>query len=324
MAFRLRNGDHVAEDVRRIAEEQVAGALADLSAGDHEDPDTVHELRKRCKKVRAVLRLIRPALGHAYDVENAHFRDAARSLSPLRDAHTAIVAYDALLDHYHGEVQRRSFAAIRRGLVLAEERCKRNAADLEDRFARVRTEMEAARHRIDDWPIADLGVGTWRDGFEATYRLARKAMAAAYDDPTPERFHEWRKAVKYHGYHVHLLRPMWDDQLRARGATADALSELLGAYHDVVVLGSTLHGNGTRTLRRLIDRRRGDRGAGEADRDAPVRREATPDRRAACPLVERLGRGAAMSCLGRRRPGCRPGLSIKTEFRGVSWRQGDS
>jgi CHAD domain-containing protein len=116
--------------------------------------------------------------------------------------------------------------------------------------------MEAARHRIDDWPIADLGVGTWPDGFEATYRRARKAMAAAYDDPIPERFHEWRKAVKYHGYQVRLLRPMWDGQLRARGATADALSELLGAYHDVVVLGSTLHGSGTRTLRRLIDRRR--------------------------------------------------------------------
>jgi CHAD domain-containing protein len=256
MSFRLQNSDHVAQDVRRIVEEQVEGALEDLSKRDHEDPETVHELRKRCKKVRAVLRLIRPALGDAYDVENAHFRDAARSLSPLRDAHTAIVAYDALLDHYHDEVQRRSFAAIRRGLVQAEERCKRNAADLEDRYAQVRAEMEAARHRIDDWPIADLGVGTWRAGFEATYRRARKAMAAAYDDATPDRFHEWRKAVKYHGYHVRLLRPMSDDELRGRGATADTLSELLGAYHDVVVVSATLHGSGTRALQRLIDRHR--------------------------------------------------------------------
>jgi CHAD domain-containing protein len=256
MSFRLQNGDHVAKDVRRIVEKQVEGALEDLTNGDHEDPETVHDLRKRCKKVRAVLRLVRPALGDVYDVENAHFRDAARSLSPLRDAHTAIVAYDALLDHYRDEVHRRSFAAIRRGLVQAEERCKQNAADLEDRYAQVRAEMEAARHRIDDWPIADLGVATWRDGFEATYRRARKAMAAAYDDPTPERFHEWRKAVKHHGYHVRLLCPIWEDQLRGRGKTADVLSELLGAYHDVVVLSSTLHGNGTRTLQQLIDRRR--------------------------------------------------------------------
>ena len=261
MAFQIRKGDHIAEEIRRVARTQVDGALAVLRDRRHDDPETVHELRKYCKKLRAVLRLVRPALGDGYAVENAHFRDAAHWLSPLRDAHTAVVAYDALLDRYHGEVHRRPFASVRRRLVQAEERCTGDSSDLEDRYAQVRAEMEAARHRIDHWSIADLGIETWRGGFVQTYRRARKGMSAAYDDPTPERFHEWRKAVKYHGYHVDLLRPLWDGPLRARGETVDRLSDLLGWYHDGVVLAAALtdqadDGHAVTALRGLIDRRR--------------------------------------------------------------------
>src|SRR5262245_36927771 len=262
MSFRIEKGDHLAKEVRRIARKQVEGAILDVRDRDHDDPETVHEIRKRCKKVRGLLRLVRPALGGTYDIENAHFRDAARSLSPLRDAHTALVAYDSLLDHYRREVRRASLAAIRRHLVQVEERTKRDTDDLEDRYAQVRAEMEAARRRIDDWPITDLGLETWRAGFEQTYRRARRAMSAAYDDPTPEHFHEWRKAAKYHGYHVRLLRPLWDDQLGARRHGTDALSDLRGADPDLVVFESTLsasNGVGAKALRRvqrLIDRRR--------------------------------------------------------------------
>jgi len=264
VAFRLRRIDHLAKEVRRVAHQQVDGALAILRGRNPGDPAIVHEIRKRCKKLRAVLRLLRPALGDVYAVENARFRDVARSLSPLRDAHTAVVAYDALLDRYHDEVHRQQFAAVRRRLVRAEECCTGDRSDLGNRYARVRAEMEAARQRIDDWSIADLGVETWRDGFVRAYRRARKAMSAAYDDPTPERFHEWRKAVKHHGYHVDLLRPLWEAQLHARGETVDGLSDLLGWYHDSVVLAAALtergDGDGAAigVLRRLIDRRLGE------------------------------------------------------------------
>jgi hypothetical protein len=130
------------------------------------------------------------------------------------------------LDHYRGEVRRAPLAAVRRHLVQVEERTRHDTDDLEDRYAQVRAEMETARRRIDDWSITDLGLETWRAGFARTYGRARQAMSAAYDDPTPEHFHEWRKATKYRGYHVRLLRPLWDDQLRARRDGADQLSDL--------------------------------------------------------------------------------------------------
>ena len=155
MSFRIEKGDHLAKEVRRIARKQVEGAILDVRDRDHDDPETVHEIRKRCKKVRGLLRLVRPALGGTYDIENAHFRDAARSLSPLRDAHTALVAYDSLLDHYRREVRRASLAAIRRHLVQVEERTKRDTDDLGDRYAQrtgeaLRRVQRLIDHRRDE------------------------------------------------------------------------------------------------------------------------------------------------------------------------------
>jgi predicted outer membrane protein len=91
---------------------------------------------------------------HEHDV--AAFKKAASS-SPDADvkafaSHAALVAYDLLLDHYRGEVRRKPLAAVRRHLVQVEERTKHDTDDLEDRYAQVRAEMEAARR--DRWRAA--------------------------------------------------------------------------------------------------------------------------------------------------------------------------
>ena len=71
------------------------------------EPEKIHQIRKRCKKLRAVLRLVRPGLSEFYASENAFFRDAARVLSPLRDTQSVLDAYDGLMKRYRGEVARR-------------------------------------------------------------------------------------------------------------------------------------------------------------------------------------------------------------------------
>lgn len=73
-------------------------------------------------------------------------------------------------------------------------------------------------------------------GLRKTYARARKAMESVQDDPTPERFHEWRKRVKYHWYHVRLLRDIWPEEMRARCNEAHRLSQLLGDHHNMAVL----------------------------------------------------------------------------------------
>ena len=241
MAFRISAGVPFGDDIRRIAREQIDGAVAESCDGLMPDDERIHSVRKRCKKLRGLLRLVRPCLGDIYGRENAHFRDAAQVLAPLRDEHVVFAAFDAVVAHFDGEVERQTFAPLRQRLTRRE----RQVTDLKERVADVCGRLEAARERLAPWPVDDaVGPEGWRGGFEQTYRRARRAMAAAYQEPTAEHFHEWRKSVKYHWYHARLLSQLWDQALAARVAVANTLGELLGLHHDLAVLRATLVGPG--------------------------------------------------------------------------------
>ena len=264
MPFCMLAGESVPDGIRRVAREQVEAAIGEISNRSLPEPEKIHQIRKRCKKLRAVLRLVRPGLGEFYASENAFFRDAARLLSPLRDTQSVLDAYDGLMERFRGEVTRRALAPIRRHLVQRKRRRASEVTDLDERLERVRGLMEDARERIGAWPIEATGADAWREGFEQAYRQARRGMARAYESPTVERFHEWRKGVKYHWYHTRLLRPLWSRALGARARAADDLGEMLGDHHDLAVLRATLldeaHEMGDRQqvdrLVELIGRRR--------------------------------------------------------------------
>jgi CHAD domain-containing protein len=81
-------------------------------------------------------------------------------------------------------------------------------------------------------------------------------MRAAYDAPSGERFHDWRKRVKYHRYHLELLAGLWPRQIGSRRKEVRALGGALGDEHDLAVLQATLAaadgGFGERSARAMI------------------------------------------------------------------------
>ena len=48
-----------------------------------------------------------------------------------------------------------------------------------------------------------------------------------------EAFHDWRRQVKYHRYHLDLLQPARPQELVSRIALADRIGESLGDDHDM-------------------------------------------------------------------------------------------
>src|SRR4051794_8517044 len=98
MSYRLRKKS-LAREVRRVARQQLEGALKDLLAPSQQGRSTsVHEARKHIKKVRALIRLLRPAMGDAfYKRENAALRKAARKMSPIRDAQVRVQTIEKLM-----------------------------------------------------------------------------------------------------------------------------------------------------------------------------------------------------------------------------------
>ena len=63
MAYRLKRKETVVDGIRRIAHQQLARAAAELVDESLEPAAQIHQVRKRLKKLRALLRLVRVDIG---------------------------------------------------------------------------------------------------------------------------------------------------------------------------------------------------------------------------------------------------------------------
>jgi CHAD domain-containing protein len=233
MEYTLQPRESVSEGIKRIVDGTVERAIDHID-GDMGRHETVHEVRKRCKEVRAAVRLVRPVVP-TYSRENAHYRDAARRISAIRDAHAAIETFD---DHLKPASRERNalteatLADLRETLV---DRRDAMAAEknLDERLANVRADLVDGRERVSDLPVATEGYDAVAGGLRKSYKRARNRMEEAYEDPEFERFHEWRKRIKYHRYHSRLLRRVWVGPMKARRAELKELSDVIGHENDL-------------------------------------------------------------------------------------------
>ncbi len=263
MAYRIRRNKSVQKSVRLIAGEQIDKAIAEINDPELDRHETVHQVRKRCKKLRALVRIVRPRFA-GYEQENAFFRNAARELSYLRDAQTVVECFDDLMKHNGNTVDDAQFASIRAELVDRRTRAADDVAGLDARLDTFLQQMHDARARVDQWKIDDDGFSAVRGGLNKTYKRGRKALRKALADPTTDNLHEWRKRVKYHWYHERLLRCIWPAMMKAEREAGDELADLLGDEHDLAVLQQTVDGEPERfgeerdrqALAGLIEQRR--------------------------------------------------------------------
>lgn len=233
MSYRLKLNEPLDKGFRRIAAEQIAVAIGELASG----PDrvvAVHETRKAMKRIRALLKLIRPALADVdYKRENRRFGDIARLLSGTRDE-----------DVLKATAARMAVRAGERAQALAAGLAVADGGDRTPPVRQAIDALEEAREAIDK--LAVRKSFSWvRRGLEKSYRSGRRSMVAAYEDGQDESFHEWRKAVQAHWRHMLLVSRCWPQVMEARAALAREAAELLGEDHDLYVLIQTLKAKST-------------------------------------------------------------------------------
>jgi CHAD domain-containing protein len=239
MPYRIKaKDDTVQAAVRRIGAEQVARGLRELDDERLDFGEKVHQVRKRCKKMRALLRLVRKSFGD-YNDENRAFRDMARGISEVRDRQTLIESYDRVMCAYEGDIDRRAFAPIRARLTRDLNEIRADP-DTHERLGRMRGELERAAARIHTWEIDAKGFDALAGGLAKTYKRARKRMDDAWRSPTGPVLHEWRKRTKYHWYHARLLEEINTGMMPATVDQLDQLSDTLGDHHDLVILAMRL------------------------------------------------------------------------------------
>lgn len=258
--YRWQPGSEAQAELQRIARTQIDRALAELDEGDRHH--AVHAVRKRGKKVRALLRLVRAAVPDLYRQENDAFRDMMRRVSDDRDAGVAVETYDALLARFSDDGMAEELAPVR--AALAQRRAEVLGEELDARLHAIRMDLMAARERVADWELEDRGFDVFENGVAKTYGRARARMSDAYGDATSAAFHLWRKRAKYHRYHLRLLQGAWSPVLKAHRRQAHELTDLLGDDHDLAVLRKDLIAEPERfgderlvaALCGLLDRRR--------------------------------------------------------------------
>jgi CHAD domain-containing protein len=233
MAFEFNPKNPIPAEVHHLMAFQIGRIEAHLQSNEALEK-RVHDVRKRIKETRALLRLIGPALGSQFKVENAWYRDAARELSASRDAAALIGAIEKLREHTADRSARRKIKQIQRSLKTAQD------PSLHTRIDHLLGAMTDARARVETWPELRDRFSTIGDGLELTFRDGRRALRNARDKGSPEAFHELRKRVKDLWYHVQLLRRVWPDVMQGYNEVLEELSDELGDHHDLIVLRQTL------------------------------------------------------------------------------------
>ena len=239
MDYRLHPHETVAGGCRRVACEEIAIVLQQLhecAAADDPAP-AVHQARRHLKKLRALLRLLRPAIGDtAFARENRCFRRAGRRLSQARDAEVCLQTLRTLEADAGAEAQP-ALAATEVSFADLLGHHRRPAQRTLDAVA---ASLVKAAARVGEWSFEAEGWDALEPGFARLCRRERKASKRAAKDATVEELHTWRKRVKDLGAAFTLLRDLQPEETRLLRKSAKTLADLLGADHDLAVLRETL------------------------------------------------------------------------------------
>jgi CHAD domain-containing protein len=239
MAFRLLPDEPPQEGLPRCAAEEYDKAIAHLAGPAEERQTAVHEARKCLKRIRALLRLVRPALGKRYKRENAQLREIAALLSPYRDADAMLELLASLRQSRPEMLDQRMYAQAhaalqgrRDGLVHADQGYPPVARMAIER-------LRAARQGLETWQLP-ANPKSLEAALRDSYRRARKAGKRAAASNEVEDYHDWRKRVKALLYQSELFRDTRLGPPARYRKQLDGLAELLGEHHDLSVFEELL------------------------------------------------------------------------------------
>jgi len=192
---------------------------------------TVHSVRKRCKEVRGLAQLARPAVGERYREFNTLVRDAARELSALRDAQALLGTVDTLRSVDPAP----SLDTLHTVLGTAAEHTEGAVLDAPDILRDAHDRLVTARNVAEDWKLPKRFEAVEK-GLIRTYAKGQRALEHARAEGDDDSFHDYRKATKQLWYQTRFLAPVAPTVLEPLIDQLDRMSDALGDNNDLAVL----------------------------------------------------------------------------------------
>lgn len=235
MAYRLKSGAPVGEEIHRNIDKQLGLAVSLLQPASKVPSDSeVHEARRHVKKARTLLRLIKPVLGRDYRLLNERLRSANRMLAPIADGE-AVVETLSRLRQTTSSPGPAVLHSIRQGLVQREVRIDERARI--DKVVETAADVLRAVQRDLRNPVARVhGFRSIEPGLRRSYRAARRGLSRAAEESKAPVMHAWRRRVKDHWLLLRLLEARCGNRLATDEREVESLDETLGELNNCDIL----------------------------------------------------------------------------------------
>jgi hypothetical protein len=240
MGYRLHPGQPIKDEVRRIAVRQLEQAIAGLrTVGDTEGDEAVHTARRHIKKIRALTRLVRPALGKRYGAVNERLRTVSRLLAPIADGQAVVDTLAHIAERYGDQLPAEVHSEIRATLLRRESMADEQAV-LDHALDTAAALLRAERDGVSRWKLHETGFRAIAPGLERSVRAERDAMARALSGSRSAAYHTWRQRVKDQWLHMRLLDARCGGSLALDERRLEELDGCLGEYHNCAILRDVL------------------------------------------------------------------------------------
>jgi CHAD domain-containing protein len=230
----LRRRETLRHGLLRTVETLINSVTA-RSEQSRNDEQPIHRIRTTIKRLRALLRLLRPAVQTAFfNRENERLRGAARLLSFARDSEVARDTVKTL--QVSDQSAREAVNAVLPGLEKRVARAKAhepNVTEVKHRLEQTRRSFRQLKFRGTDQDIIEAGI-------RKVYRQGRRRMKAAMETGQESAYHRWRIRAKNLYYELQFLEPVWPKPLHRMVSRLSKLQDRLGLDHDLTVLRAEL------------------------------------------------------------------------------------
>lgn len=234
MAHRIGRKERIASALLRLICEDLEKARHAL-AGPEPREKRIHRIRQRLKRVRSVLAVLEPVLGHKAADARRGVAAAARLLAGARDADAAAASAR--------ELRAAAGATDDAGLDRVVATLTAAAAEAHHRttpVAEVRQRLAEIEAGLADVPGDLDGRALLEGALRRSYRKGRHAMASATASLSTPDLHRWRKRVKDLWHLLALAEKRLPERLAAERDDLARLGELLGQDHDHAILAERL------------------------------------------------------------------------------------
>lgn len=234
MRYRLSPNGNFSKHLKRFIRSINDDIALSLIRACRDSETGIHEARKGCKEIRAILRLVKPNMEKSeFSARQDFYREISAKLAGNRDAMVRQKTWKNLVAEYSTLEGNRDDTITR--FLASQEALDPMAEKGRDFFLDLALEVEQERNAPKTWDLPK-SLSDLVPNIKKIYQKARDAEKQAKESDDIEHFHRFRKRSKDLFYCLRALRPMFGKGLKALVSDLETLTETQGVANDHAVL----------------------------------------------------------------------------------------